>query len=587
MHPESRIEKILSTMSLEHKIGQLLVFGFSGTYPHPDIVRMIEQYHVAGFRVTPSSRKFIRELKPGSVGEARVRRPPELDERVYGAKIPAPNVSPQAYAHTLNILRQRSLETGAGIPLYFSLDFEGNQSIDYYTPGMCGFPHPMGLAQSGDPTLARRVAYAIGRQLRAIGINWIHSPVLDVNTDPRNPEINTRSYAPDPETVTQYALQSLYGFDEAGIIATGKHFPGRGPSAQDAHYDVIVINVSRERMHTIHLAPYRALIRAGLPAIMLAHSIYPALDPSDIATLSKPIVTGILRGELGFEGVVMTDSFTMGGLANRYPIAEAAVRAIEAGVDLILLKDESALRGEVYHALLDAVRTKRLSEDRLNLSVQRVLRAKMRAGLLDGTHGMVDETRVAEQLFDPEYKCTAIEAAEKSIVILRAQDGVLPIQPHQRVLVVEQVNALHRRLNDATAYSGALYHALLECGVKAIHTDFDVTSFENVWPFVQARASEVDVIVHTGYYERSSANLAGAGASSHSSLGSAYHERFLSLGKPTIFVTDNPYPYIVSSKMQNVVVTFSALAVSLRAVAQVLCGKAQARHLTFDPTREY
>ena len=224
----SHIDQLINSMTLEQKIGQMLALGFSGTYPHPDIVRMIEQYHVAGFRVTPAGRKFVRYLKPGSPGEARVVRALEPDEREYGANIAAPNVPPVEYARVLNTLRQRALDTGAHIPLYFALDFEGSQSIDYYAPGMSGFPHPMGLAQSGDPTLARRVARAIGAQLNAVGINWIHSPYLDVNTDPRNPKINTRSYSPDPQIVAEYATQALLGFNDANLIATGKHFPGRG-----------------------------------------------------------------------------------------------------------------------------------------------------------------------------------------------------------------------------------------------------------------------------------------------------------------------------------------------------------------------
>lgn len=570
------IEKLLNSMTLEQKIGQMLALGFSGTYPHPDILAMIEKYHVAGFRVTPSSRKFIRELKEGSPGEKRVQRAPEPDERAYGTNIPAPRVPAVEYARALNTLRQRSIETGAGIPLYFALDFEGNQSIDYYTPGMSGFPHPMGLTQSGDPTLCRRVARAIGRQLDAIGINWIHSPNLDVNTDPRNPEINTRSYSPDPQVVAEYAQQSLYGFTDANIIATGKHFPGRGQSSQDAHFDVAIVGESRRRMNSVHLAPYRALIQAGLPAIMLAHSIFPALDLSmEIATVSKAVVTGVLRGELGFDGVIMTDSFTMGGLANRYEISEAAVRAVQAGVDLILLKDENALRGEVYCGLLDAVRAKRLSEDRVNQSVRRVLAAKDRIGLLDGKQGMVDLDRVEEKLFDPEHARVAREAAEKSVVVLRQQDHILPIEPGARVLVVEEVSNLMRRLNDSTAYPGALYHALLACGVHASYTDFEVASFDRAWGIVKQRAAEADLIVHSGFYERAGTNA------------KEWHTRFLSLGKPTIFVTNNPYELIVSPEMPTVIVTFSSFAASMQAVAQVLCGKLEAPQLNFDPTKDY
>ena len=576
MIDDKHITQFVNSMTLEQKIGQMLALGFSGTYPHPDIVELIEKYHVAGFRVTPAGRKFVRDLRPGSPGEKRITREPEPHERVYAASIAAPHVPPVEYARVLNTLRQRALDTGAHIPLYFALDFEGNQSIDYYTPGMSGFPHPMGLVQSGDPALCRRVACAIGKQLDAVGINWIHSPDLDVNTDPRNPEINTRSYSPDPQIVAEYALQSLRGFTDANIIATGKHFPGRGQSSQDAHFDVAVIGESRERMNAVHLAPYRALIQAGLPAIMLAHSVFPVLDPSrEVATISKPIITGILREELGFNGVIMTDSFTMGGLANKYEISDAAVRAIEAGVDLVLLKDENALRGEVYRGLLDAVRTKRLSEGRVNQSVRRVLSAKARIGLLDGNCGIVDLGHVSEKLFDAEHARVAMQAAEKSVVVLREQSGLLPLKSGTRVLVVEEISSVQRRMNDLTAYPGALYQALLACGVDATYTDFESASFDKAWEIVKLRAAQADLVVHTGFYERAGTNA------------KELHARFLTLGKPTIFITNNPYELIVSPEMQTVIVTFASFAASMQAAAKVLAGKLNAARLNFDPTKGY
>ncbi len=570
------IEQLLSRMTLEEKVGQMLVFGFSGTYPHPDVLRMIEQYHIAGMRVTPSSRKFIRELKQGSPGEERVRRAPEPDERVYGAQMDAPRVSAVEYARVLNRLRQLSLDTGGQVPLYFALDFEGNQSIDFYTPGMSGFPHPMGLAASGEPALARRVARSIGRQIGAVGINWIHSPVLDVNTDPANPEINTRSYSPFPDIVAEYGQQALLGFTDANIVATGKHFPGRGQSSQDAHFDVAVIRETHERTRAVHLAPFRALIQAGLPAIMLAHSIFPALDRSgQIATISRPIIEEVLRGELGFQGIVMTDSFTMGGLANQYEIPEAVVRAVEAGVDLILLKDENALRGEAYRGILSAIQSRRMTEERVTESVRRVLAVKARIGLLDAPYGIVDPDSVNEILFDPQHARVARQAAEDAIVVLRDETGILPLKPATRVLVVEEVSGLMRRLNDSTAYPGALYHALLKHGMAAAFTDFEAETFERTWPTIQSRAADVQVVVHTGFYERAGRNAKDL------------HARFLSLGKPTVFVTNSPYTLIVSPEMPTVVVTFSAFAISMQAAADVLCGKRPAKRLEFDPGRTY
>ncbi len=568
----------LARMSVEQKVGQMLCLGFSGSYPHPDIVEAVEKYHPAGFRVTPGGRKFKRYFGPDSPATARVVRPSEPLEREYGGSVGAPAVSARRYAEVLNLLRRRSLETGAGVPLYFALDFEGNQSFDFYAPGVALFPHAMGLAASGDPDLCRRVARTIGRQLHAVGINWLHSPVLDVNTAPLNPEIGTRSYSPLADEVARYAAASLAGFDEARIIATGKHFPGRGHSIEDVHFDIATIDESRQRMHEVHLAPYKALIARGLPAIMLAHTIFPGIDSeAEIATLSRAVIHDVLRGELGFDGVIMTDSFTMGGLVAKYEVAEAAIRCIEHGVDLILLKDENALRGEVFAGLLGAVRSGRIPEARLEQAVAHVLAAKERAGLLAPERGLVDLDAVEAMLHDPEDAAVETEAAERSVVVVRDRRGLLPLRPGAKVLVAEEVAPVQKRLNNEKAYPGALYHTLLEAGCDAWGTDFETnSSFEKIWPVIRERAAEADVIVHTGFFERGG------------QISKAYHARFLALGKPTVFVTNCPYETVVDPGMGTVVVTFSPVAASMRAAARVMTGALRPTgKLGFDPTITY
>ncbi len=575
---KNSVESFLADMTVEQKVGQMLCLGLSGPYPHPDILEAIGKYNPAGFRVTPYMRKFKRYFGPDHPATARVVRPPEPLEREYGSSLRGPGVTAGRYAEVLNTLRRRSLETGAGIPLYFALDYEGNQSFDFNDPDMALFPAAMGLAASGDPALCQRVARTIGEQLRAVGINWLHSPVLDVNTAPLNPEIGTRSYSPLPDEVARYASASLAGFDEAGVIATGKHFPGRGHSVMDVHFGMATIEESRERMSEIHLAPYRALIAAGLPAIMLAHSVFPGIDPeSEIATLSKAVIHDVLRGELGFDGVIMTDSFTMGGLVAKYEVAEAAIRCIVHGVDLILLKDENALRGEVFEGLLGAVRSGRISEERLNEAVRHVLTAKNRAGLFAGDNGMVDPDTVEAKLRAPEAAAVEKEAAERSITILRDGKGLLPLPRDAKVLVAEEVSMIHKRLNNHRAYAGALYHGLLEAGYDAWGTDFETNdSFEKIWPLICDRAKEADIIVHTGFFERGG------------EIEKAYHKRFLELGKPTVFVTNCPYETVVDAAMETVVVTFSPIASSLRAAARVLTGEAPATaKLNFDPGKTY
>lgn len=571
------VDRILARMSMEEKIGQTLAFGFSGVYPHLDILDAITRYHVAGFRVTPRGRKFVRYLKAGSPGAARVIRDPERLERRYGSTITAPRATAEEYANTLNVLRRRSLETGAGVPVYFATDFEGNQSADVFFSGSIGVPDAMGLAASGDPSLCRRTCAAVGRQMKAVGVDWIHSPVLDVNTVPDNPEIGTRSFSPLPEDVTRFALESLRGYTAARVVSTAKHFPGRGHSAADVHYGVAVIDESRKRMDAVHLAPYRALIQDGLPAIMLAHSIFPALDPErEIATLSRAVITDLLRGELGYQGVVMTDSFTMGGLVAKYEVADAAVRCLQAGVDLILLKDESALRGEVFHGLLEAVRTGRLPEDRVEEAVRRVLQVKQRFGLLDGTQGIVDPGAIARTQIELAQEGIAEEAARRATVVLRDREKILPVRPGTRILVVEHVGGLVRSLNDSSAHSGALYEALLAQGCDASFTDFEVAHVDDAWPVIQQMAAEADLVIHTGCYQRGHRD------------GREVHAHFLSLNKPTVFVCNSPYGLLVDEAHSTVIVTFSAFAAAMRAAADIITGKySPSGKLTFDPTKIY
>ena len=573
-----RIEKLLETMTPRQKVGQMLVFGFSDTYPHRDILEMIDTYHVAGFRVTPRGRKFRRYFGKDHPANDRVSRKPEPNERVYttGRGSATPVTIPQ-YAEVLNVLRRKSLETGAGIPVYFALDFEGNFSADLLGPGMYGFPQPMGLVASGDPKLCRQVGKTIGAQLKAAGIDWIHSPVLDVNTNPANPEIGTRSYSPFPETVSQYALETLRGFTEANLISAAKHFPGRGHSAEDVHFGIAVIEETLERMHDVHLAPYKALIAAGLPSIMLAHSVFPALDSEkEIATLSKAVITDLLKEELGFGGVVMTDSFTMGGLVAKYEVSEAGVKCVQNGVDLILLKDENSLRREMFDGLLAAVEKNEISQDRLNDAVGRVLSVKERFGLLDEPHGLTRRAKLDAVLKDPAHAETAAVAAQKSIVVLRDEKNNIPIKPGTRVLVVEQTFDAGWFEGRSTLYPGALYHALLERGVDAFYTDYDRDMFEEAWPVIQERAEHADMIVYTGYYKRGS------------NPRKENFDRFMSLDLPSVFVTNSPYPEVVSADMPSVLVTFSGFVKSMHAAADILTGRTSpTAQLAFDPTVVY
>lgn len=564
-------------MTLEQKIGQLLVFGFSGTYPHLDILKMIEQYHVAGFRVSPMIKKFSRYFGDEHPGSQRVKRSPETDERLYTSTITPPKLTAPEYAGTLNVLKQRALETGAGIPLLFSLDYEGALSADVYSHGFVTVPSAMGMAASGNPDLCRQMARMVGEQLRATGINWIHSPCVDVNTHPDNPEIGVRSYSPLPDVASEFGLQAMHGLKEGGLIATAKHFPGRGHSTNDAHFDVPIIGESAERMRDIHLAPYRTLIKEGLQSIMLAHSVYPSLDKeNEIATLSKSIVTGVLREELGYENVVMTDSFTMGGLVAKYEVVEAAIRSIEAGVDLILLKDENALRGEVYEGLLHAVKSKRISEERLHESVCRVLRAKEQNNLFDKQDKTVDPDHINTLIRQPERARVARETGRATVCILRSDNTHIPLPAEKRILVVEEADSLMGKFNNIDCHPGLLFESLVEHGQNVTYVDYDRYSLEKAWPIIQERANDADVLVLTAYYHRGRKTF------------SDWLSNFQHLNKPLVFVSNNPYPNHIPREFPTVILSFSPWRDSAKMVADILTGKAKpSGKIGFDPEKVY
>lgn len=573
-----RIQKIIDDMTIEQKAGQMLVLGFSGCLPHRDVLRSIETIHPAGFRYTPHARKFVPYLDPNHPVYPRTHREPEPDERRYNGVSGEPRFTVAAAAETVNIVRQRSLDTGAGIPVYLSHDFEGNTSADTLDHTMVSFPHPMGLAAAENASeLCRRVGHVVGRQLKATGLDMIHGPVVDVNTDPTNPEIQSRSFGPDPDLVGECGLQYMLGLHESGLIGAAKHFPGRGASSQDAHYTVPVIKESAERMRDVHVKPYRTLIANGLAAIMAAHSVYPSLDATEeISTVSRPIMTDLLRGELGFEGVLMTDSFTMAGLVMKYEVAEGVLRALEAGIDLILLKDENALRGEVHRAVVEAIKTGRLGEDDVNAKLTRTLRMKERFGLLDGAKGIVDVDALRQACAHPENWSTAREAAEKSLVVLRDRDGLVPLAGDAKVLVVEEPFGLQQEMNNETAYCGALYHRMLRNGADACFTDYAAQSIDDAWPVIQEMAHRCDVVVFTGHCKRGNIDRRTA------------FEKFLSLGKPLVMVANKPQQFLVPPEVGTVLVTCHTGVFSSQAAADVLCGKLGATgRYRFDPDKAY
>ncbi len=562
MEKEQFINDLVANMTIEQKVGQCLVIGFCGTMITPTILRRIREYSPAGIRVSTTFRAKTALHDPYATSKEfahRVLREPQGTVKDLIPQRPTPHCTNEEYCHFLNLMKQEALKSDLQIPLHITMDMEGDVSCDYTRGGLFNFPFPMGLSVSKKTENAYDGAWATGRELRALGVNWLHSPVLDVNTEPMNPEIGARSYGETAEEVIKYAKHGFKGFKAAGIITTGKHFPGRGASISDAHRSLPVIDISREELEE-HLKPFKALVDAGIPAIMTAHTLFPALDSNEPATLSKTIITDLLKKEWGFKGVVTTDDITMGGIVAKYEVHEACVKAINAGADIVLLRDEAPLIDEVFEKMVQAVERGELPEARLNDAVMRTLGVKYDYGLFNYGN-IADEKQAGEGINDPEVAEIATRLANDALKVMRDENNILPLAPDKKVLLVEQRNALHERTESQKCHPGILWEALLKYSenVGQVETEMDHT--ENDKSRVLKRIDEADVIIVTNYFDRR--------AHTESNFVSQLHK----FNKPVIVVTNSPYPFTVHPEYKTVICTYSSSPESLAAVAKTIFAK--------------
>src|SRR5256884_930724 len=344
------VESTLGKMTVDEKIGQLLFTTYHGGFTATDsdtykqLLHDVQNLHVGGFIV----------ITHGS---------------------PMGIVKSQAYP---TAVLANQLQSKSKLPLLIGADFERGTAMRYDEG--TSFPTAMAVAAAGNP----KDAYAMGKitalEANAVGIHWIYAPDADVNNNPGNPIINTRSFGEDPERVAQFVTEFVRGVQENGGAATAKHFPGHGDTAADSHIDIPVIRADRARLDQLELVPFRAAISVQVDSIMTGHLNVPALepDPNTPATLSHNILTNLLRNQLGYQGLIVTDAMDMGGITVRYAPGEAAVRAVAAGVDALLM---TPVPDAAFEALQEAVKSGRISKEHLDASVRRILEAKARLGL--------------------------------------------------------------------------------------------------------------------------------------------------------------------------------------------------------------
>ena len=330
------VEETLSAMTTEEKVGQLLIAGFYETEAGEEARSYIPDYHVGGLIL-------------------------------YGRNVE----SAQQLTDLTNGLKALA---GDGIPLFLSTDQEGGM-VERMPPEIQKLPNAY------DVSAPAAFGAALGTECAAFGLNTDFAPSLDIWSNPNNTVIGRRAFGSDAETVTQRGLACLTAMEESGIIPVVKHFPGHGDTDTDSHVGLPVVDKTREELLEMELLPFQAAIDAGAPAVMVGHILMTQIDPDKPATLSSEVVTGLLREELGFDEVVFTDDLTMGAITQNYGLGEAAVLAVEAGCDVLLVCHEAGSVDQVYTALLDAVDTGRITEDRLDQSVRRILTLKQDYGL--------------------------------------------------------------------------------------------------------------------------------------------------------------------------------------------------------------
>lgn len=558
---EKTIEKLLKELSIEEKVAQMMVLGLTGTFVEPELVEFIDGYGLGGLRLSPHlARKFTRYLPDGSPGIKNVVRKPSLREKIFDSSIPPMHITAQEYAEMLNQLKKRAFSR-RNIPMHTVIDCEFGGG-DFTPKGMMSLPAPMGFGNLGDLDLIRRSFAALGKQFKAIGIDWIHSPVVDVNVNRKNPEIYIRSYGENAKIVTDCARATLLGLNDSKVIGCLKHYPGRGGAAEDAHYGISAINLPREEMLCEHIEPYSVLAKEGLiPAVMPAHSAYPTLDDSgEIATVSQKIITGILREKLGYDGVITTDSMTMGGLMAKYSVGEACIRAIDAGVDLLLLKDENVLRYELLESLSNAVKSGRITEDRINKSLRRIWTLKWNYGLFENG-GIVDSYQTEKIVQSEEFRTIGRNAAEKVIHIKRDEDRLLPLPKDKNILVIDRVIFSQLSRNDSWNHPAMFWEFMLKQTPNVAYIDYLPKTREQARKAAAEMMDKIDYIVVTAHFDRND----------HDHADKEFLTSLKSFGKPIVLVSSNPYEeLLIPENIGTVIVTYGLMRESLEAVSEFL-----------------
>ncbi|WP_438350809.1 glycoside hydrolase family 3 protein [Paenibacillus sp. FA6] len=387
----------VSNLTLEQKIGQMFICGFHDLVPNDHIKQLIEEYHIGGVI-------YFRR---------------NIDELEQVAKL----------SSSLQVIAKDS----QNLPLWISIDQEGGMVTRIDHKQMSRVPGNMALGATANPEYSYKVSTISAEEMIALGLNVNFAPCLDVNNNARNPVIGVRSFGENADHVAEHGAAVIKAFQDNNLSAAAKHFPGHGDTSVDSHLGLSEVAHDRSRLDAIELKPFVRAIEEGVDMIMTAHVIFPAIESKPIpATLSRAVLTGLLREELGFEGIIVTDCLEMYAIAKSFGIAEGAIQAIEAGADCVLVSHTLSDQISAIEAVTAAVLSGRVSESVIDTAVERILNLK---GKRLEALAMVDSPAFWDKDRNPEIDDLLKEVACKSITLVK-DEGQLPLNTNEAVLVI-------------------------------------------------------------------------------------------------------------------------------------------------------
>ncbi|MCL4425737.1 MAG: glycoside hydrolase family 3 protein [Firmicutes bacterium] len=529
------VESTLARLSLEEKIGQLFMVTFAGTEISPELVNFLLGHHIGG--VTIGGR----------------------------------NITSPAQIAALNLGLQSAFKNAGAPPLLVSLTQEGGIVTRWHYPATI-VPSAMAIGATGSLELAKECARVTARELRAAGFNLNFAPTVDVNNNPLNPVIGTRSYGEVPEQVARFAVAAILGQREVGLASCAKHFPGHGDTSVDSHLGLPVIPHGLERLEEVELVPFRAAIAAGVETVMTVHILFPALDGQRPATLSRAVLTGLLRERLGFAGLIITDSMTMEAIAANYDLGEAAVLALEAGADILLTGGDRKTQEEMYQAVLKGVENGRLGIDQIEKSLRRILGLKwdLEVGKDLGLYAeQSQQSSVGHSAAPvvswpvPGHLDVARTTARRSLTLVRDRDGLVPLRltPGQKLALIEfrlVRFSLVEESRRTSRYLSQLFQSRYH-GVTSLTLDPSPSQGEKKAARDLAAAADLVVVAtrNTNAYEEQARLV----------------RELLALDKPVVVLAiRNPYDLAAIPEVGSYLITYGDAPVSLEAAVACLFG---------------